>query len=126
MMRALRFWLAGATLLYATVLLGHAWLGAAPAGWRRGFDIAAALLWGVFLLGAIARLRPAWPAPLWRLALLGLGLVLAAPGLWLVQGRLLLDDLVAVLLGLALAAILPRVLPDPILWHWLGQDRRRR
>jgi hypothetical protein len=121
-----RLWLLGAALSYATALLGHAWLAAAfqPVALRRGFDIVAALVWGVFLLGAIARQQPAWPAAYWRLSLLGVGLVLAALGLWVVHRRLTLDDLAAALLGLAIA-ILPRVLPDGVVWRWLGKERRR-
>lgn len=120
-------WFLGAALSYATALLGHAWLATAfePGALRRGFDIAAALVWGVFLLGAIARQQPGWPAAYWRLSLLGVGLALAALGLWLVHGRLTVDDLAAALLGLAIAAILPRVLPERIVWRWLGKDRRR-
>jgi hypothetical protein len=120
-------WLFGAALSYATALLGHAWLVTAlqPIALRRAFDTAAALVWGAVLLGVIARRQPAWPAAYWRLSLLGVGLALAVLGLWLVHRRLALDDLAATLLGLAIAAILPRVLPDRIVWRWLGQDRRR-
>lgn len=121
------FWLWGAALTYAMALLGHAWVATAieRVALRRGFDIAVALVWGVFLLGAIARRQPGWPAPYWRLSLLGIGLALAASGLWLVHGRLTVDDLAAALLGLAIAAFLPRVLPERVVWRWLGQDRRR-
>jgi hypothetical protein len=41
-----------------------------------------------------------------------------------VHRRLTLDDLAAALLGLAIA-ILPRVLPDGVVWRWLGKERRR-
>ena len=126
MIATIRFWLWAAALSYAVALLGHTWIGAKPQhlALRRTFDIAAASVWGVFLLGAIARWRLGWSAPYWRLSLLGAGLALAAFGLWLVHRRLTLDDLAAALLGLAIAAILPRVLPAEIVWRWLGRDRR--
>lgn len=123
----MRFWLWGAAFLYTLALLGQAAIDAEPQHLvlRRAFDTAAALLWGVFLLGAIARWQPGWPAPYWRLSLLGAGLALVAIGLWLVHRRLTLDDLAAPLLGLAIAAILSRVLPAGVIRRWLGCDRRR-
>lgn len=123
----MRFWLWGGALLYTLALLGHAAIGTEPQhlALRRAFDTAAALFWGVFLLGAIARWQPGWPAPYWRLSFLGAGLALAASGLWLVHRRLTLDDLAAPLLGLAIAAILSRVLPAGLVWRWLGRDRGR-
>ncbi len=127
MIATMRFWFWGAAFLYTLALFDHAGIGAEPQhlALRRAFDTAAALLWGLFLLGAIARWQPGWPAPYWRLSCLGTGLVLAALELWVVHRRLTLDDLAAPLLGLAIAAILPRVLPAGVIWRWLGRDRRR-
>lgn len=127
MIATIRFWLCGAAASYAVALFGHAWLAAAVQhlAVRRAFDAAAALLWGGLLLGAIARWQPGWPAPYWRLSLVGAGLVLAVLGLWLVHPRLVLDDLAAPLLGLATAAMLPRLLPSGVVGRWLGRDRRR-
>lgn len=82
---------------------------------------------GLLLLGAIARIWPRANPPLWRFAMLALGAALAGAGMWLLYrgGRLpRLEIWMAALLGLACAAILPRLLPESVLRRWFGMERR--
>lgn len=81
------------------------------------------------VLGTVARVWPQLTAPMWRLVALAsaasLGLVE-----WRVHGLLTgttpnIDTWAAALLGVALAAMAPRLVPASVLHRWLGQDRRR-
>ncbi len=83
---------------------------------------------GVLLLGALARLLPASGPNAWRSLTLAIGLPAATAGLWWQQqaggARLRLDLVAATLLGLAVAALLPRLLPESVVRRWLGIERR--
>lgn len=83
---------------------------------------------GVVLLGAIARLAPGAGPSLWRPGMLMGGTLSMVLGMWL-QSRvggppMTLDLGMAGLLGLAVAALLPRLLPETATRRWLGMERR--
>jgi hypothetical protein len=84
---------------------------------------------GVLALGAVARLAPHAGAALWRPLMLASASVLALLETALVHGvtgrPVRLETWMAALFGLALAAILPRLLPQSWLRAWLDRDRRR-
>jgi hypothetical protein len=134
-MRSRNIWIAAALLYFASmqVLLYQAavWERAGE-GWppfviKTGY----ALIhggFGVVLLGAIARLAPRAGAGLWRPWMLIGGTLLMMAGMWL-QSRIsgppmTLDLGMAGLLGLAVAALLPRLLPEAVARRWLGMERR--
>ena len=84
---------------------------------------------GMVLLGALARQLPHARPHVWRVLALVVGAVAAGLGLWLTQPTLRapasIDAWMAALLGLAIAAILPRWLPAPVTRRWLGIERRQ-
>lgn len=96
--------------------------------WRiaHGFAYAAC---GVVLLGALARGLPQAGAHVWRVTTLLLGALAAGAGLWAahqpMQAPATLDAWMAALLGVALAVVLPRWLPDAAARRWLGVDRHQ-
>jgi hypothetical protein len=101
--------------------------GGAGAGWR----VAQAALYGGFgvaLLGLLGRSFPLSGPNVWRLAAVALGAAATAAGLWLTlpagRGGALLDAWMVALLGLAVAAMLPRWLPTALTRRWLGIERR--
>lgn len=83
---------------------------------------------GVAMLGAVSRLWPQAGAALWRPVMLASAASLALAQVWLVQvtraAPLNLDTWMAAVLGLAVAALVPRLLPNAWLRLWLGTDRR--
>jgi hypothetical protein len=89
---------------------------------------AACLLFGVVLLGVLARWLASGTINGWRAGTLFGGALLAAIEVWVVTGggtrAFSLEIWMAALLGLALALILPRWVPDRWLRHWLALERR--
>ncbi len=85
---------------------------------------------GIILLGAVARLHAGAGAVIWRPTMLVVGALFAALDIWLLQQwsgiPMRLEDWMAALLGLAVAAILARLLPEHLLRLWLGIERRGR
>ena len=122
-------WLVSALFGYAAVLIvlfGVPWLRESNALWH----LAHGVLYGAFaavLLGALARGAPNAGPATWRSATLALAAAAAGAGVWMTQ-RLqsaAFDAWMAALLGIAVAVMLPRWLPDPITRHWLAIDRRQ-
>lgn len=87
------------------------------------------LVFGVLLLGAIARWQPATDPVFWRPTMLIVGGMLALVDLALQQASnyfsIGVERWMVALLGLTVAAISARVLPSSALYYWLGTDRRR-
>jgi len=137
-MRSRITWVVAAGMFYGLIVLGHARLTellallrvTEMAGTPR-FKWAYALVYcifGVLLMGATARLLSAAGPVLWRPTMLVAGALLAALELWLVQrldgDSMRLETWMAALLGLALAALVARFLPDSLLRRWFGIERR--
>ena len=129
-MRARVFWLLAAGLWYGAIWLLHRTTpadigagGAATLRWAFGAEF---FVFGVVLLGAVARWWRRGSPALWRPVMLSLGSLAAAVELALAPraGGSLLDQWMAALLGLLAVAILARLLPDPVNRWWLGIDRR--
>jgi hypothetical protein len=121
-------WLVSALFGYAAVLIvlfGVPWLRESDALWR----LAHGVLYGAFaavLLGALARGAPNAGPATWRSVTLALAAIAAGAGVWLTQ-RLqsaAFDAWMAALLGIAVAVMLPRWLPDSITRYWLAIERR--
>ena len=91
---------------------------------------AACLVFGVVLLGALARWHPSGSINRWRSWTLFGGALLAAVEVWLVsKGGVRgfnLEIWMAAMLGLALALIATRWIPEPWLRYWLAMERRER
>jgi hypothetical protein len=124
-------WSVVAGLGYAVTLIAlYAGLAGreSGAGWRWAHALAYAVV-GVALLGALARQLPRAQPHVWRVLALVVGAGAAGLGLWLSQPALRapasIDAWMAALLGLAIAAILPRWLPAPLTRRWLGIERRQ-
>jgi hypothetical protein len=87
-------------------------------------------VFGTVMLGVIARLWPQVGAPLWRPLMLASTAALALAQVWLVHVSrvvpLNLGTWMAALLGIAIAAIAPRLLPSGWLRYWMATDRRAR
>jgi len=83
---------------------------------------------GVAMLGAVARLSPRAGMPTWRLVMLTSGSALALAEGWIVHmaqaSPIRLDNWMAAVLGLVIAAVVPRLLPFAALRYWLAAERR--
>lgn len=130
-MQARVFWALAAGVWYGAIwLVHHAALeqpGTGSAGrllWGYG---AGFFVFGLVLLGAVARWWQTGSPALWRPVMLSVGSLAAAVELALLPqpaGSALLDQWMTALLGLLAVAILARVLPDRVNRLWLGLDRR--
>ncbi len=102
-----------------------------------GADEAAPLSWpyaagygvfGILLLGAVARWWQSGSPALWRPFMLSVGSLAAALEIWThAQGGLAgapIDRWMLALLGLLVVALLARLLPNRVTRLWLGIDRR--
>src|SRR3990170_2286702 len=127
-------WLLFLVLLAVLLPAAHAW-------WRSGVGVdtslnfrmlwsAAFLLFGVVLLGTVARWHPSGSVNRWRSWALFGGALLAAVEVWMVsKGGVRgfnLEVWMAALLGLALALIGTRWIPETWLRYWLAMERRER
>lgn len=88
------------------------------------------LVFGAVLLGALARWHPSGSINRWRSWTLFGGALLAAVEVWLVsKGGVRgfnLEIWMAAMLGLALALIATRWIPETWLRYWLAMERRER
>lgn len=117
-----------AVLLPAIHLYWRARIGIDTSLGFRALWSAAFLVFGIALLGTLARWRPEGNVNGWRAAALFAGAVLAAAEVWAVSRGAIrgfsLEVWMAALFGLALAMILPRWLPEPWMRYWLALERR--
>lgn len=118
-------WGVAALLVYlAIVALNLALAMPQPSVWLRMAEYG---VWAVVLLGALARWRPGAGPFIWRPVMLLLGGALAAAEVGAWSRRLglkfVIDEWMAALIGLALVAILARVLPLSWRAPWLGLPR---
>ncbi len=124
-MRAKLLWTAAAGGIYAGVVLAGGSGADAPLPfWLSG---AAYFILGVALLGAVARWWAHGVPALWRPFMLAAGSLLAAAEIaWRPGngGQPVVDQWMAALLGLLLAAILARMVPDRVSVLWFAIDRR--
>ena len=125
-------WTVSAAVLWCALLWWHGWgavrLGAGSVMVFRAVYGFGYFLLGVVLLGAVARLVPGAGAPLWRLTMVATASGIALVQVWLVYlVRAVppsLDIWMVALLGIAIAAILPRLLPAGVLRRWFVAERR--
>lgn len=122
-------WALAALAWYGMAALAHRTALAVAAGstlfpWLYGV---AYLVFGVLLLGTLARWWPHGSAPLWRPAMLSLGSLAAAAEIALLPAAATparVDQWMVALLGLVGAALLVRVVTPALNHRWLGIDRR--
>ena len=85
-------------------------------------------LFGVLLLGAVARWWQLRSPQLWRPLMLSLGGLAAAVEIWFRPNgdftATSLDRWMLALLSLLVVALLARLMPKGMIRHWLGVDRR--
>ena len=125
-------WIISPVVLWCALLWWHGWgvvrLGVGSVTVFRSVYGFGYFVLGVVLLGAVARLWPGAGAPLWRLTMVVTGSGIALAQVWLVYLiRAVppsLDTWMVALLGIAIASILPRLLPDGLLRRWLVAERR--
>lgn len=130
-MQARVFWALAAGLWYGVIWLAHRIgleeIGVGSTATLRWVYGAGFFVFGVILLGAVARWWRTGSPALWRPVMLSVGSLAAAVELALVPqpaGGALVDQWMAALLGLLAVAILARILPDRVNRLWLGLDRR--
>lgn len=122
-------WALAALAWYGILMLAHrtalATIAAAPVfPWLYGSGY---LVFGVVLLGALARGWHYGSAPLWRPAMLSVGSLAAAAELALLPPGAVVapvEQWMVALLGLVGAALLVRVAPPAVNYRWLRVDRR--
>lgn len=122
-------WAASALVWYGILVLSHrtaaGTLGSDAAfRWFYGLGF---FVFGVVLLGAVARWWRRGSPALWRPAMLSVGSLAAAAEIALLPAgaaTVPADLWMVALLGLVGAALLARLLPDSVNHHWLGIDRR--
>lgn len=83
---------------------------------------------GILLLGTVARVFASAMPAIWRMVALVSGSLLAGLDLWL-QYKLggvtmRVETWMSALMGLAAAVLLVRLLPESLLYRWLGIERR--
>ena len=100
---------------------------ASPIGWIRSLNWVYALAFaglGIVLQGAVARVFEALTPLLWRPIMICTGAALAlfaiAAMKWLAGVPMSVELWLSALLGLALVAVLARVLPNGLLFRWYG------
>jgi len=121
-------------IAFGLIALLHLWLSR-PGGWHgtsTTFQLVYSFgyfVFGVAVLGAVARVWPQLMPPMWRLIALASAASLGLVEFWAhgaITGKPLnLDTWAAALLGIAVAAMAPRLVPPTLLRRWLDQDRRR-
>jgi hypothetical protein len=125
-------WTISAVLLWCALLLLHGF-GTVRFGGESSVVFRAVYGFGYFvfgavMLGVVARLWPQAGAPVWRPLMLASTAGLALVQVWLVHVSravpMNLDTWMAALLGIAIAAIVPRLLPSAWLRYWLATEGR--
>ncbi len=117
-------WAAAALILYIAIWIANGRIAIdAQTIWLRAGEYA---LWTALALGAIARLWPALTPYGWRpLAILG-GAVLSGLEIFLRAGpldnKMRIDAWMTALIGIAIVAILARVMPAALRRSWFGQE----
>ncbi|MHB1202769.1 MAG: hypothetical protein ACYCZC_06445 [Acidithiobacillus sp.] len=117
-------WAAAASILYIAIWIGNGRIAVdAQTIWLRAGEYA---LWTALALGAIARRWPAMTPYGWRpLAILS-GAVLSGLEIFLRAGPLdnkaRIDAWMTALIGIAIVAILARVIPAALRRSWFGQE----
>jgi len=124
-------WILAWLLLSVAIPLAHLyWRGQAGLETSLSFRLVWSglyLLFGVLLLGSLARWRPDRSINDWRFSALFGGSLYAAVEVWLVMKGLRgagLEVWMAALLGLTLSLILTRWIPEIVLRRWLALERR--
>jgi hypothetical protein len=125
-------WTITAAFLWCALLWWHVFgvvrLGGESATVFRAVYAFGYFAFGVAMLGAVARLWPQAGATLWRPVMLASASGLALAQVWFVHvaraAPLNLDTWMAAVLGLAVAALAPRLLPVAWLRYWLVSERR--
>ncbi|HKJ88849.1 MAG TPA: VanZ family protein [Gammaproteobacteria bacterium] len=118
-------WLFWAALIAILSQIPAGLLPAEPLGSAdRTLPIAVYFVLGILGVGAVARLRPDWPRPMWGSVGLLAGSLFAALDEYhqsFVAGRrMAMEDWVADLLGLAVAVIVARAARGRLARSWLG------
>jgi hypothetical protein len=128
-------WIAAGAVIYTLIVCGHAAVLYVEGAWAQTAPLFQ-IVYGAFyftleiaLLGAVARAWPGAGTWLWRPVTLATATLLGVLEAWLLAAvfRVSLQRQVwaTALLGVALAAMLPRLVPQAWLRRWLAQDRRR-
>jgi hypothetical protein len=129
-MRAKWIWTVVAAGIYAGILLVYGQAGAGvegitPLSWLYAGAYGA---FGILLLGAVARWWQSGSPALWRPFMLSVGSLAAALEVWsnaqAAPSGALVDRWMLALVGLLVAALLARLLPNRVIRQWLGIDRR--
>jgi hypothetical protein len=96
--------------------------------WFRWSYVLSYLALGFLLLGAVSRIYVSAAFAIWRMMMLLTGSLLAALDLWLQDmfygEPMRVQTWMTSLLGLVLAALLVRGLPESLLRRWLNLERR--
>lgn len=120
-------WTLLVVVVYGVQLTGVARIIESP-GWQQTVYSATYFTLGVILLGAVARWWALGTSTLWRPVMLGLGALAAVLEirLWPEAGsQAPVERWMLALVGLLAAAILVRLVPEPMKRAWLGLDRRQ-
>ena len=120
-------WLAAIVVTHAAALESLSDAGPLTPAFRWGYA-AAFLVFGILLTGAAARMWPDAGPTIWRPFAVVFGAVVVLFELWLqsrfVASAVELEMWMAGLAGLAVAAVMPRLLPERWVCLWLRLERR--
>ena len=120
-------WAMVAVCIYMAILVSNRYLPVNPQMvWVRAGEYA---LWAAITLGAIARFFPALTPYGWRPVTIFLGAILSGLEIFIGAGpgtKVRVDEWMTALIGIAVVAILARVLPAAITRLWFGQEVVRR
>ncbi|OYV78543.1 MAG: hypothetical protein B7Z70_09145 [Acidithiobacillus ferrivorans] len=120
-------WVVVAVCIYMAILVSNRYLPVNPQMiWVRAGEYA---LWAAIMLGAIARFFPALTPYGWRPVTIFLGAILSGLEIFIGAGpgtKVRVDEWMTALIGIAVVAILARVLPAAITRLWFGQEVVRR
>lgn len=125
-------WAAIAVLYYAAIFIVQYWKpslfqATLQTGWMQSFRWVYGFVFvgfGIVLQGAIARVFSESSSTIWRPLMLCFGASLALFHIWFMQLTagiaMSVDMWLSALLGLAVAAVLARVLPPAVVLRWYG------
>ena len=120
-------WAVVAVCIYMAILVSNRYIPVNPQMiWVRAGEYA---LWAALTLGAIARFFPALTPYGWRPVTIFLGAILSGLEIFIGAGpdtKVRVDEWMTALIGIAVVAILARVLPAAITRLWFGQEVVRR